>query len=67
MTENHPLRNVSVNPVCCNGCGTCAAMAPEIFEMDPLTEKAMVICDECPEEPALLAQAYCPHDCIEVD
>jgi ferredoxin len=42
-------------------------MAPEIFEMDPLTEKAVVTCDECPEDAALLARAYCPHDCIEVD
>jgi len=67
MTQECPLRSVSVNPVCCNGCGTCAAMAPEIFEMDPLTEKAVVTCDECPEDAALLARAYCPHDCIEVD
>jgi ferredoxin len=42
-------------------------MAPDIFRMDPLTEKPVVVCDECPEEDALRAQAYCPHDCIEVD
>jgi len=67
MATTCPMRSVSVNPVCCNGCGACAEMAPEIFRMDPQTEKPVVICDDCPEEDALRAQAYCPHDCIEVD
>ena len=54
-----------VNPVCCNGCGACAAMAPELFAMDEATEKPVLLLAEAPVEAVERAMAFCPHDCIE--
>ena len=60
-----PLSGYFVNPVCCNGCGACAAMVPELFAMDDATEKPVVLCAEAPREAIEQAMAFCPHDCIE--
>jgi ferredoxin len=62
-----PLAGYSVNPVCCNGCGACAAMAPDLFAMDAATEKPVLLRDEAPRESIERAMAFCPHDCIEMD
>ncbi|MFU2210207.1 ferredoxin [Solidesulfovibrio sp. C21] len=62
-----PLHGYSVNPVCCNGCGACAAMVPELFEMDEAVEKPVVLLVEAPEEDIERAMGICPHDCIEMD
>jgi ferredoxin len=58
-------RGVVLNEECCIGCGSCAELCPEVFEMDETTEKAHVILpvggnEECIEE----AIATCPDDCI---
>lgn len=65
MTNTPELFAVSVNPACCNGCGACAGIAPELFEMDPETEKPRILMAEAPAELVDRAMAYCPHDCIE--
>jgi len=54
-----------VNPVCCNGCGACAVMAPELFAMDEDIEKPVMLRAEAPVEDIERAMAFCPHDCIE--
>ena len=51
----------------CNGCGACAAMAPELFIMDEATEKPVLLLSEAPVEDVERAMAFCPHDCIESD
>jgi ferredoxin len=56
---------VVLDEECCVGCGSCAELCPEVFEMDADTEKAHVILpeggnEECIEE----AMASCPDDCI---
>jgi len=60
------LVSYSVNPVCCNGCGACVAMAPELFAMNAQTETPVTLCDEAPREAVEQAMAFCPHDCIEL-
>lgn len=50
---------------CCIGCGSCAEICPEVFEMDENGDKARVILpeggnEECIEE----AIATCPGECI---
>jgi ferredoxin len=56
-----------VNPVCCNGCGACAAMEPALFGLDESGEKAITLRDAGPEDAVRKAMAYCPHDCIEIE
>ncbi len=56
---------VVLDEECCIGCGSCAELCPDVFEMDEETEKAHVIDpesggEECIEE----AIASCPEECI---
>jgi len=67
MSETTTLKQVSVGLARCSGCGACASLAPEIFEMDPETEKPIIKKDEVTEEEVRQAMAYCPEDCIEID
>lgn len=60
------LTGYSVNPVCCNGCGACAVMAPDLFAMDEATEKPVLLLAEAPVAEVERAMAFCPHDCIEI-
>ena len=59
------LTGYSVNPVCCNGCGACAAMAPDLFAMDEVSEKPVLLLSEAPLAAVERVMAFCPHDCIE--
>jgi ferredoxin len=70
--QKHPKeanmgRKVVLDEECCTGCGSCAELCPDIFELDEATEKAHVIeeeggSQECIEE----AIASCPEDCISM-
>jgi ferredoxin len=62
-----PPRGYAVNPVCCNGCGACAAVCPELFAMDEAAEKPVLLLAEAPVADIERAMAHCPHDCIEMD
>jgi len=58
------VRKVVLDEECCVGCGACAELCPEVFEMDD-EEKAHVILEEgwseeCIEE----AITTCPNECI---
>ncbi|MDR3568844.1 MAG: ferredoxin [Syntrophobacteraceae bacterium] len=58
-------RVVSLDEECCVGCGACAELCPEVFEMSEDGEKAHVIFPEggsvgCVEE----AIDTCPNGCI---
>ncbi len=58
-------RKVVIDEECCIGCGSCAELCPEVFEMDEEAEKAYVIMpeggnEECKEE----AITACPVECI---
>jgi len=56
---------VDVDYECCIGCGACAELCPDVFEMDDRTDKAGVFIFEvtdknCIEE----AISICPAECI---
>jgi ferredoxin len=58
-------RKVILDEECCVGCGSCAELCPDVFEMDEEGEKALVILpeggsEECIEE----AMTACPEECI---
>jgi ferredoxin len=58
-------RKVVLDEECCVGCGSCAELCPDVFEMDEDAEKARVIrpeggSEECIED----AIASCPDNCI---
>lgn len=58
-------RKVVLDEECCIGCGSCAELCPEVFEMDEEAELAHLILPEggdeaCVEE----AIASCPTECI---
>jgi ferredoxin len=63
--ENTMGRKVVLDEECCVGCGACAELCPEVFEMSEEEEKAHVIVaeggsEECIEE----AITTCPSECI---
>jgi ferredoxin len=58
-------RKVILNEECCVGCGTCAELCPEVFEMDDDAEKARVVLPEGGDEECIEdAIASCPDSCI---
>jgi len=67
VSRDENPRPYSVNPVCCNGCGACVEMEPELFAWDESGEKPATRLDAGPEDAIRRAMAYCPHDCIEMD
>jgi len=65
MKEKGMGREVIVDEECCVGCGTCAELCPDVFEMDDEAEKAHVVLpeggsEECIED----AIDSCPDECI---
>ncbi|MGC8720468.1 MAG: ferredoxin [Thermodesulforhabdaceae bacterium] len=58
-------RRVYLDEECCVGCGTCAELCPDVFELDEEAEKARLlkvedVDENCVEE----AIASCPEECI---
>ncbi len=51
----------------CKGCGACAEVAPEVFEMDETGDKANLVKDESEDKDTVeLSAAMCPTKCIEI-
>ena len=58
-------RQVVLDEECCIGCGTCAELCPDVFEMDSEQEKARVIRLEGGDEACIEeAMGACPAECI---
>lgn len=56
---------LSIDSYRCNGCGTCGAMGPDVFALNPLTGKAELIDpDQEVTEAIRQAAAFCPEKCI---
>lgn len=67
MARSNAPRPFSLNLTLCHGCGACAEMAPELFSMDPDTDRPVQLADEGPEEAIRRAMAYCPNDAIAIE
>jgi ferredoxin len=67
MPSEKLLKGVSLNLIACHGCGACAQVAPELFAMDPDTERPFLLAPQGPEDLIRQAMAYCPNDCIEIE
>lgn len=59
---------VAVDEECCIGCGTCAELCPEVFEMTGDGEKSRVILPDGGEKDCVRdAIAGCPCECISLE
>jgi ferredoxin len=61
------MAEILIDTYLCSGCETCAEMCPDVFRMDPVTEKAELI-DPAPviTDEVYQAAAFCPEKCIEI-
>ena len=61
------MPTIIIDTYLCNGCATCIEMCPQVFRLDPATNKAELI-DSEPEvtDDVYQAAAYCPEKCIEI-
>lgn len=51
----------------CSGCGTCAELCPDVFQMDAFGEKAeLVVPHPQITDDVYQAAAYCPEKCIKI-
>jgi len=60
-----PFAMVDLDNECCIGCGACADLCPEVFEMDERSRRARVIIFEVTDRNCIdEAIATCPVECI---
>ncbi len=58
-------KTIIIDQDTCTGCGTCAAIAEDCFELNEETEKAFVKPNgDCPEEDVQEAIDTCPEESI---
>ena len=57
-------KTVVVDQEACTGCGTCAAIAEDCFQLNEDIEKAEVISQECSEDLMQEAIDTCPEEAI---
>ena len=58
---------IIIDTYLCSGCATCSEMCPEVFRMDPVSEKAeLVSVDPTITDNVYLTAAFCPEKCIEI-
>ena len=58
-------KSVVLDEDCCMGCGSCAELCPEVFEMDEAGEVAHVLLPEGGDEDCIEdAITACPEECI---
>jgi ferredoxin len=62
------MKQIIIDSYLCNGCGACIEICPEVFQMDEITEKAILVALE-PEitDAVLQAASYCPEKCIDIE
>ena len=48
----------------CTGCGSCAELCPDVFELDDEIEKEVILPEGGPEECIEEAISTCPVECI---
>ncbi|WP_147821126.1 ferredoxin [Salidesulfovibrio onnuriiensis] len=65
-TKTTQLREVSLEPMACNGCRGCIELNPDIFGWDDLSDRPFLITDKADEEDIRDAMTCCPGDCISL-
>ena len=59
------MSTVLIDSYRCSGCATCTEMCPDVFVLNPLTEKAELISPDQEVTAAVRqAAAFCPEKCI---
>ena len=59
------MSTILIDSYRCNGCATCTSMCPDVFVLNPLTEKAELIDSDQKVTTAVReVAAYCPEKCI---
>ena len=61
------MAEIIIDTYRCSGCETCVEMCPDVFYLDPATEKAELV-NVSPEltDEIWQAAAFCPEKCIEI-
>ena len=61
------MADIIIDTYLCSGCATCAEMCPDVFLMDPVSEKAelVTVTPKITDE-VYQAAAFCPEKCIEI-
>lgn len=59
---------INIDTYRCNSCETCVVIRPDVFRINPASEKAEPIADTVPCSESLeRAAAMCPEKCIEFE
>jgi ferredoxin len=58
------IKKIIVDPDLCIGCGTCAAIAPDVFEIDETGKSVVKNMNGADEETIKLAASSCPAKAI---
>ena len=67
MLETAAVAEIFVDTYLCSGCATCVELAGDVFALDPVSDKAVVIdVDVEITEAVNQAIAFCPEKCIEI-
>lgn len=61
------MAEILIDTYLCSGCATCVEMCPQVFRLDPVSEKAELVSlkPEVTRE-VYQAAAFCPEKCIEI-
>jgi len=61
------MTEIIIDTYLCSGCATCVEMCPQVFRMDPVSEKAELVRVNPPvTDDVYQAAAFCPEKCIEI-
>jgi len=61
------MTEIIIDTYLCSGCATCVEMCPQVFRMDPVSEKAeLVNVNPTVTDDVYQAAAFCPEKCIEI-
>jgi ferredoxin len=65
--DTRQMGTIVIDSYRCSGCATCTEMCPEVFVLNPFTEKAELISsDQEVTDAVRQAAAFCPEKCIVI-
>ena len=61
------MAEILIDSYLCSGCGGCVELCPQVFCLNPHTEKAeLCLIDPAIDDEVRQAAAFCPEQCIEI-